>query len=122
MYQYAATVNRVVDGDTIYFDVDLGFYIKLTVDVRLKGVNTPETRGATREAGLKAKAFVAEALPAGSLAVITTYKKPEKYGRYLADVLYLPGAKTRDEILANGKSLNKELLDKGLAVPFMVDD
>ena len=49
------------------------------------------------------------------------YAAAEKYGRYLADVIYLPGAKTRDEILAKGTLLNKELIDKGLAVPFMVD-
>jgi micrococcal nuclease len=118
MFEYAASVVRVVDGDTIYFDVDLGFYIRLTLDVRLKGLNTPEIRGPEREAGLKAKAFVEQALPVGALAVLKTYKE-EKYGRYLADVWYLPGAKTRDEIRAKGRSLNQELLDQGLAVPFM---
>ena len=35
MFEYAATVVRVVDGDTIYFDVDLGFFIRMTMDVRL---------------------------------------------------------------------------------------
>ena len=119
MFEYAATVVRVVDGDTIYFDVDLGFYIRMTLDVRLKGLNTPEIRGEAREAGLKSKAFVEQALPVGMLVVLRTYKA-EKYGRYLAEVLYLPGAKTRDEILKNGRSLNRELLDKGLAEPFMV--
>lgn len=120
MFQYAATVVRVVDGDTMYFDIDLGFTIHFRLDVRLKGVNTPETRGPTREAGLKSKAFVEQALPVGALVVLNTYKA-EKYGRYLAEVIYLPGAKTRDEILAKGTLLNKELIDKGLAVPFMVD-
>ena len=120
MFQYAATVVRVVDGDTIYFDVDLGFAIQYRLDVRLKGVDTPEIRGASREAGLKSKAFVEQALPVGSLVVLNTYKA-EKYGRYLADVIYLLGAKTRDEILANGTLLNKELIDKGLAVPYMVN-
>jgi micrococcal nuclease len=120
MFQYAATVVRIVDGDTMYFDVDLGFTIHFRLDVRLKGVNTPETRGPTREAGLKSKAFVEQALPVGALVVLNTYKA-EKYGRYLADVIYLPSAKTRDEILAKGTLLNKELIDKGLAVPFMVD-
>jgi hypothetical protein len=37
-------------------------------------------------------------------------------------VIYAPGAKTRDEILANPHDLNRELLDRGLAVPFMVND
>jgi endonuclease YncB( thermonuclease family) len=120
MFEYAASVVRVVDGDTIYFDVDLGFFIRMTMSVRLKGVNTPELHGAEREAGLKAKAFVEQALPVGALVLLTTYKA-EKYGRYLADVRYLPGAKTRDEIRASGRLLNQELIDKGLAVPYMVD-
>lgn len=119
MFEYAATVVRVVDGDTIYFDVDLGFFIRMTLDVRLKGLNTPEIRGEEREAGLKAKAFVEQALPPGAPVLLRTYKA-EKYGRYLADVRYLPGAKKREEIETNGRLLNQELLDKGLAVPFMV--
>ncbi len=120
MFQYAATVVRVVDGDTMYIDIDLGFFIRMTVSVRLMGINTPELKGATREAGLASKAYVANALPVGSLVVVTTYKA-EKYGRYLADVYYRTGAKNRDEILAQPQHLNKELLDKGLAVSYMVD-
>ncbi len=119
MFEYPATLVRVVDGDTMYFDVDLGFFIRMTIEVRLKGLNTPEIRGPEREAGLKAKAFVEQALPVGAPVILTTYKE-EKYGRYLADVRYLPGAKTRAEVAANGRSLNKELLEKGLAVPYMV--
>ena len=119
MYRYQATVVRIVDGDTLYLDVDLGFFIRMTMDVRLKGINTPEIRGPEREAGLKSKTFVEAAIPPGTLVVIDS-TKAEKYGRYLADIWYLPGAKTRDEILANGRLLNKELVDKGLAVPYMV--
>ena len=37
-----AKLVRVVDGDTIDLDIDLGFYIRITERVRLKGVNTPE--------------------------------------------------------------------------------
>lgn len=119
MYQYKATVVRVVDGDTVYFDVDLGFQIRMTIDVRLYGVNTPEVRGPTREAGLKAKAYVENALPAGTTVIVKTYKA-EKYGRYLADVWYLPGVTDREQILSQGQMLNQELLDKGLAVPYIL--
>ncbi len=119
MFEYAATVVRIVDGDTLYLDVDLGFFTRMTIDVRLKGLNTPEIRGESREAGLKAKAYVEQALPPGTLVLVKTYKA-EKYGRYLAEVRYLPGARTRDEIAAGGRSLNQELLDQGLAAPYMV--
>jgi micrococcal nuclease len=119
MYRYQATVVRIVDGDTLYLDVDLGFFIRMTLDVRLKGINTPEIRGEQREAGLKAKAFVEAAIPPGALVVVDTFKA-EKYGRYLAEVWYLPGAKSREEILANPRLLNKELVENGLATPYMV--
>ena len=49
MFQYAATI--VVDGDTLYLDYDLSFFIRMTMDVRLKGIHTPETRGSTRPVG-----------------------------------------------------------------------
>jgi micrococcal nuclease len=120
MFQYSAKVVRVVDGDTVYLDIDLGFFLRMTIDVRLRGVNTPEIRGATRAAGLAAKSYVESAIPAGSLIIVTTYKQ-EKYGRYLADIDYLPGAASREEILASPRRLNQELLDQGLAVPYMVD-
>jgi len=117
MFQYSAKVVRIVDGDTLYLDVDLGFFIRMTIDVRLNGVNTPETRGPSRQAGLKSKAYVEQAVPVGSTVVVQTYKA-EKYGRYLADLWYLPGATDWDEIKSKGRLLNQELLDKGLAIPY----
>ena len=118
MYHYKATVVRVVDGDTLYLDVDLGFFVRLTINVRLYGLNTPEVIGKDREAGLKAKAYVEQTLPPGTLVVIQSYKQ-EKYGRYLADLWYLPGAKGREEIEAGGRWLNRELIESGLAVPYL---
>ena len=44
LYHYKMKVIRVVDGDTIYGDVDLGFNIHHKMRVRLYGVNTPESR------------------------------------------------------------------------------
>ena len=121
MFQYAATVLRVIDGDTIDVNLDLGFRVRFETQLRFKGVNTPELRGPTRAAGMTSKAYVEQAVPPGTLIIVNTYKV-EKYGRYLAEVLYAQGAKTRDEILANARNLNHELLEHGLAVPFMVSD
>ena len=42
MYEYKATVDRVVDGDTVDFIVDLGFSVKIKIRTRLAGVDTPE--------------------------------------------------------------------------------
>ena len=42
MYEYKATVDRVVDGDTVDFIVDLGFSVKIKIRGRFAGVDTPE--------------------------------------------------------------------------------
>ena len=42
MHEYRARVKRIVDGDTVDFEVDLGFYVKVHVRGRLQGVDTPE--------------------------------------------------------------------------------
>ena len=53
------TVTRVVDGDTIYGDIDLGFnFGARKMEFRLAEVNTPEIKGANRTAGLAAKEYV----------------------------------------------------------------
>lgn len=45
MYEYRCTLRRVIDGDTIDVDIDLGFKVWLQKErVRLFGINTPESR------------------------------------------------------------------------------
>lgn len=114
MFQYKAKVERIVDGDTLWVDVDLGFFLRQKMHLRLWRVNTPEIRGVERQEGLRAKQYVTDTLPPGTTVVIKTYKI-EKYGRFLADLYYLPGSTDSDQILTQGTLLNQELLDKGLA-------
>lgn len=115
MYQYdSCRVIRVLDGDTIEVMFDLGFEIYHRDIVRLTGINTPETHGVTKEAGLKSKARVVDLLinnPANELVSIVTTKKgaQDSFGRYLGAVK-----------LNDGSILNDILLQEGLAVPFMV--
>ena len=52
-FSYKATVLRVVDGDTVDAEIDLGFRMKTTQRLRLKGIDTPELRGGTDEAQAK---------------------------------------------------------------------
>ncbi len=114
LYHYKMTVTKVVDGDTIYGDVDLGFNIGYKkMEFRLSGINTPETKGATREAGLKSKQFVLDAIMDKEVIVVTKKDTKEKYGRYLAWVYY----KEADNLWT---CLNKKLVELNLAVPFMV--
>jgi micrococcal nuclease len=106
-------VTKVVDGDTVYGDVDLGFNIGYKkMEFRLSGINTPETKGTTREAGLTSKMFVEDTIAGKEVIIVTKKDRKEKYGRYLAEVFFLVGAEWI--------SLNKTLIAKGLAVEFMV--
>lgn len=102
---FRAKVVRWVDGDSVWLDVDLGFRARLVTDFRLYGVDTPE-RG--QPGWGEATAFVNAGAPAGSPVEIQSYKDPDKYGRWLAEV-FVPDAHL---------SLNAQLLDAGLAVEY----
>ena len=59
LYHYRMRVTKVVDGDTVYGDIDFGFNIaQRKMEFRLAKINTPETKGTTREAGLTSKKYV----------------------------------------------------------------
>jgi len=114
LYHYKMTVTKVVDGDTIYGHVDLGFNIgNKKMEFRLAKINTPEIRGATREAGLTSKKYTEDKVFGKEVIVVTKKDRKEKYGRYLAEIFY------KDDT-GNYVSLNDDLVQKGLAVPFMV--
>ena len=88
MFEYNCTIVRVVDGDTVDVDIDLGFGVWLRKQrIRFHGVDTPESRTRDLEEkkyGLAAKAFVEGHLPVGSIRTLTTVKdKVGKYGRIL---------------------------------------
>lgn len=109
MYEYSARLNRVVDGDTVWLWVELGFNVAVTLDFRLYGINTPELVGATRVAGLAAKAELERLLGLGRLRILTY--KPDKYGRWLAEMFVTP---------PNGPEfrVNDALLQGGFAKPY----
>lgn len=103
LYTYKASVERVVDGDTLYVHIDEGFGMGIFQYLRLRGINCPETD--TPE-GKKAKAFIEREL-AQVPYIILTSSRSDKYDRYLADVWYGEGE--------GEKYLNGLLLDEGLA-------
>jgi micrococcal nuclease len=92
LYKYKAKSVRVVDGDTIDLDIDLGMFVHRFDRTRLYGIDTPEIRGASKAEGLKSMEFVktavGEAMTAVPLWVETFIDKNEKYGRLLAKVWY----------------------------------
>lgn len=110
-YTYRATLQRVVDGDTLVVNVDCGFDTWTTQRLRLRGIDTPEM---DTPDGQRARRFVEGALRKCPVLAITT-TKPDKYDRYLADVFYLPEEKNADVVLETGLFLNRELIEAGLA-------
>ena len=117
MYEYRVKqVLRVVDGDTIDVDIDLGFDISFTSRVRLAGIDTPESRTTDKKEkvlGLEVKQHLKELLSKSSKIVIRTEKpdSTEKYGRILG-WLFIDGAE---------KSINEGLIADGYAWGYMGD-
>lgn len=105
LYTYQATVEKVVDGDTLRVIVDLGFNTRTRQYLRLRGVDCPEL--ATEE-GKQAATFVKSRLR-GADQILLTSSRSDKYDRYLADVYFTD--REGGEIF-----LNNLLLEKGLAV------
>lgn len=109
-YTYRAIVRSVYDGDTIRCDIDLGLEVWVhNQALRLYGIDTPELRGAEREAGLAARDFLRSVIPVGSEIILETLKdRTGKYGRWLA-ILWLPH---NDDVWV---SVNQLLVSKGYA-------
>lgn len=100
-YRYRIDVIRVIDGDTIEVDADLGFYTRIRTKLRLYGINCPEL---STNAGGKARAFVLKTLVEHDSHVTADTIKADKYGNRWDAVVWL-----------GDKSLNDMLLEAGLA-------
>ena len=88
MYNYKISLLRVVDGDTIDAEIDLGFDIKVKKRVRFMGINAPESR--TRDLEEKAKGLAAKDrlknLLEGANTIQLTSHGVGKYGRCLGEL------------------------------------
>ena len=114
MYSYGATLDRVVDGDTVDLNIDLGFDVWLHgTRVRLHHIDTPEKR--TRDLlekhfGFISSDFVLEKLiNANEIVVQTTMDGPrDKYGRVLGLIW----------VNSELESINEQLIEKRYAVRY----
>ena len=115
-YTYAATVDRVIDADTLLALIEAGFGIIVRDRLRLRGIDCPET--GTPE-GDRAKRFVEKLLPTGSTIVLKSHKdRTDQHGRFVVDVFYKQGVEDARAIIKDGVYLNQELLDKGYATRY----
>ena len=112
MYEYRARIVRVIDGDTVEAEVDLGFHISSRMMLRLFGINTPEIKGPNRPAGLSARDYLQHLIQThtdstSQLTIRTQKDATEKYGRCLAT------------LVAGDVNLNEALIAAGHAVVAM---
>lgn len=115
MYEYKCTVNKIVDGDTVDVDIDLGFGVVLTDErVRIMGIDTPESR--TRDKieklfGLASKNRLKELLSKQCILRTEINKNGEdmkgKFGRVLGDF-----------VTDSGKMVTEILIEEGYAVAY----
>jgi micrococcal nuclease len=142
MYEYKCKILRVVDGDTVDVDIDLGFGVWMHRErVRMMGIDTPESRTrdkVEKKFGLASKAKLKALLPIGSMQVLKTEidrsgeDKKGKFGRILGDfivddkrctdilikegyaVAYFGGSK--DDVEAQHMKNRKKLIKEGIVV------
>ena len=107
------SVTKVVDGDTIDADIDLGFDISLSKRIRLAGIDTPESRTTNvkeKAMGLESKEWLKKTLEGAKDILIKTElpDSTEKYGRIIGH-LFINGQET---------SLNNQMIEEGYALSY----
>jgi len=111
LFWYRVRVVKVVDGDTVDLETDLGFRIGFLQRYRLYGVDTPEMNDpnpAMRELAVKAKEFVQASVGGKEVVLNSHMDREDQYGRWLAVVHFKDAA-------GAWVDLNAELLRLGHA-------
>lgn len=120
LYIYRARVTRVIDGDTVEADVDLGFSVKISTKLRLYGIDAPEIRGKEKEKGAESRDHLIKLTFLYALnrrhgkirgfpsLIIRTHKdKTGKYGRMLGELVGV-----EDDVPVN---LNEKMVEDSFA-------
>jgi len=116
MYEYRCKVLRVVDGDTVDVDIDLGFGIVLKDErVRIMGIDTPESRTrdkVEKKFGLASKKYLKDNIAIAKDVVCKTHVRDArgKFGRVLG------------EIWCDGTNMNKQMIEENMAVAYYGDN
>ena len=109
MYPYKIKLDRVVDGDTIDAEIDLGFDVSVKKRIRFQGINAPESRTRDLEEkarGLAAKDFVVDMFEKHNNVFILHSQGVGKYGRCLGNIFF------------GDQNLNDLLITEGHAVAY----
>ena len=116
MYEYRCTVVKIIDGDTVDVDIDLGFGVWMKKQrIRMYGIDTPESRTrdlVEKKYGLAAKEFLTGMLNDKAGITLKTHKDKEgKFGRILGELW-------RNTDFAD-QSINEYMIEKHHAVRYM---
>ena len=109
MYEYRAKLIKIIDGDTIDAEIDLGFNISVKKRVRFLGINAPETRTrdlVEKRAGLKVKSRLEALFDASDGTFTLKSHGVGKFGRCLG------------EIFIDKVNINELLLKEGLVTKY----
>lgn len=120
MFRYKCKIVKIIDGDTVDVDIDLGFGIWVRNErVRIHGIDTPESRTSDKvekQFGLLAKEFVKNMLPLGSVQTLCTEKAGDdskgKFGRILGKF------EVYDGVTDSTMFLGDIMIREGHAVPY----
>ena len=110
MYEYRCEIVKIIDGDTVDVDIDLGFGVWLKKErIRMFGIDTPESRTRDLEEkkyGLAAKEFLTKWLSAGNITLKTQKDAEGKFGRILGELWY------------NDVNINQKMVEEHHAVEY----
>ena len=110
-YVYKALVERVIDGDTLLLRIDLGFTVWKEQRFRLAGIDCPSI---DEPKGREAFEYARDQMAKVEFVMVKT-NKIDIYGRYVAHLFYSFKTDDKDKVFSEGRYLNQELADKGLA-------
>jgi micrococcal nuclease len=120
MYEYRCKIIKIIDGDTVDVDIDLGFGIWVRNErVRVHGIDTPESRTrdqVEKKFGLLSKEFVKTILPVGSVQTLVTERPGDeskgKFGRILGKF------KVYDGVTDSEMFMGDIMIREGYAAPY----
>ena len=120
MYEYRVEIVKVVDGDTVDVDIDLGFGVWLKKErVRLFGIDTPESRTrdlVEKKHGLAAKDFLVREMEEADDVILATNKDAEgKFGRILGTLIGVHSNELDGSMRVN---INEKMVDFHHAVAY----
>ena len=123
MYRYNVTITRIIDGDTVDVDIDLGFgMVYKKQRVRMMGIDTPESRTRDLEEkfyGKQAKYHLTDLLKDKQVELVS-YDKG-KFGRILGELFTKKVVHEGHPVYENEiqKSVNQMMIDDFHAVPYL---